>query len=136
PAAEILGGVLGGELQVGAGRGGRAGPRHRAGLLGCGGPAACRQGQSQNRHAQDRSHRLLLRTSLEPATGEAEVWFPGHNPLRALGIFRRLRQMDGNTSALGFAASQPIDPTCDADVLPRFAAMLLPLVLTSAPAPA
>jgi len=26
--------------------------------------------------------------------------------------------MDGNTSALGFAASQPIDPTCDADVLP------------------
>jgi len=44
--------------------------------------------------------------------------------------------MDGNTSALGFAASQPIDPTCDADVLPRFAAMLLPLVLAIAPAPA
>src|ERR1700693_1990187 len=34
------------------------------------------------------------------ATGEAEVWFPCHNPLRALAIFQRSAQKDLNTPAL------------------------------------
>jgi hypothetical protein len=69
-------------------------------LLGRDRPGARRQDQYENRYPHGVSHRVLLRTRLERATGESRGWFPDHNPLRSLGIFHRLGQMDRNILAL------------------------------------